>query len=193
MRKFLLFFLFSLVFGQFNQIYNGFGIDLGTNGSGFFITRHYKHNSERFSLNSEIRFYDIKSENETIVINSYTGQYRTVGGKSLFMIPLFLGANYYHFASKIENNFSPFLTGRIGLFLSVDGKERGGFKERWGNPETQISPGGFIGAGIDVKMATNTFVSIMAGLESLKLKHQFDGMVDYSGGLIHISFNHRKK
>tara|TARA_B100000214_G_C23962462_1_gene625982 strand:+ start:1690 stop:2271 length:582 start_codon:yes stop_codon:yes gene_type:complete len=186
-------FLFSFLFGEFNVIYNGFGIDLGSNGSGFFITRQYNHNSDLYALNAELRFYDIKSENETIIINGYTGQYQTVGGKSLFMVPLFFGANYYPFAGEIENNFSPFITGRCGINLSVDGKEKGSFKERWSRPETQISPGGFIGVGIDFKMATRTTASIMVGLELLKLNTQFDGMLDYSGGLIHISFNHRKQ
>ena len=100
----LISFLFHVfLFGQFDQITNGFGLDIGSSGSGMFVTRHYFHASEKIALNSELRFYDIKAEEETIVYDYYTGQYKTVGGKSLFMIPVFFGTNYYPFVGKIEN------------------------------------------------------------------------------------------
>ena len=183
----------SFLFGEFDQFYNGFGLDIGTSGSGIFITRQAIHHSEYFSLNGEIRFYDIKASDETIVYDYYSGQYQTVGGKSLFMLPFFFGANYYLFNRKIENNFSPFLTLRAGGVLSVDGKEIGSFSQRWKDPDTQITPGGFLGAGIDFKMVGQTSVSVMIGLELLPLDHEFDGLDDYSGRLIHISFNRRSQ
>ena len=77
----------STLFADFNQIYNGFGLDIGTNGSGIFVTRQAIHDSENYSLNAEVRFYDIKASDETIVYNYYSGQYQTVGGKSLVMLP----------------------------------------------------------------------------------------------------------
>jgi hypothetical protein len=185
--------LCSFLFGEFDQFYNGFGMDIGKSGSGLFITRQAIHDSEYFSLNGELRFYDIKASDETIVYDYYSGQYQTVGGKSLFMLPLFFGANYYLFNGKIENNFSPFLTLRVGGVFSVDGKEIGSFRQRWENPDTQINPGGFLGAGIDFKMVGQTSVSVMIGLELLPLDHKFDGLDDYSGRLIHISFNRRSQ
>ena len=87
----------SILFADFNQIYNGFGLDIGTSGSGIFVTRQAIHDSENYSLNAEVRFYDIKASDETIVYNYYSGQYQTVGGKSLFMLPFFFGTNYYLF------------------------------------------------------------------------------------------------
>ena len=185
--------LCSALFGEFDQFYNGFGLDIGTSGSGIFITRQAIHDSRNFSLNGEIRFYDIKASDETIVYNYYSGQYQTVGGKSLFMLPLFFGTNYYLFNGKIENNFSPFLTFRVGGVLAVDGKEYGSFSQRWKNPDTQINPGAFLGAGIDFKMVGQTSVSVMIGLELLPLGKVFDGLDDYSGNLIHIAFNRRPK
>ena len=113
----------TFLFGEFGKTYNGFGIDIGTNGSGIFITRQILHDSEKFSLNGELRFYDIKSSTETYAYNLYTGQYESTGGKSLFMTPFFFGMNYYPFVGKIENNFSPFMTARFGGVLSVDGNE----------------------------------------------------------------------
>ncbi len=193
MKIFFSFLFPVLLLGQFDQAFNGFGLDIGSSGSGMFITRQLTHTSEIYSLNGELRFYDIKADDETIVYDYYTGQYQTVGGKSLFMMPLLIGANYYPFTGKIENNFSPFITARAGAVLTVDGKEFGTFSERWKNPDTQISPGGFIGIGIDLKMVGQSSVSTMVGLELLPLNEQADGQNNYSGFLIHLSFNRRPR
>ena len=193
MKIFFSFLFPVLLLGQFDQAFNGFGLDIGSSGSGMFITRQLTHTSEIYSLNGELRFYDIKADDETIVYDYYTGQYQSVGGKSLFMMPLLIGANYYPFTGKIENNFSPFITARAGAVLTVDGKEFGTFSERWKNPDTQISPGGFIGIGIDLKMVGQSSVSTMVGLELLPLNEQAAGQNNYSGFLIHLSFNRRPR
>ena len=190
----LISFLFHVfLFGQFDQITNGFGLDIGSSGSGMFVTRHYFHSSEKIALNSELRFYDIKAEEETIVYDYYTGQYKTVGGKSLFMIPVFFGTNYYPFVGKIENNFAPFIALKGGLVTTVDGREFGTFSERWKNPDVQYSPGGFVGVGIDFKIVGQSSVMAMVGVELLPLNQEADGEKDYSGFLIHLSFNRRAK
>ena len=193
MNKLISFLFPVFLFGQFDQVANGFGLDIGSSGSGMFVTRHYGHTSEKFALNGELRFYDIKADDETIVYDYYTGQYKTVGGKSLFMLPAFIGANYYPFVGKIENNFSPFITAKGGVVTTLDGKEFGTFRERWKNPVIQFSPGGFLGVGIDFKMIGQSFVMVMVGLEFLPLNKEADGQTDYSGFLIHLSFNRRAK
>ncbi|MFL2983270.1 MAG: hypothetical protein ACJZ12_02645 [Candidatus Neomarinimicrobiota bacterium] len=193
MKIFFCFIFSSLIFAELNQSYNGFGLDIGKSGSGIFITRQGIHESGNFSINGELRFYDIKASNEVIVYDYFSGQYQSVGSKNLFMIPFFIGANYYLFNGKIENNFSPFLTCRVGGVLSVDGKEVSVFKDRWDNPDTQITPGGFFGLGIDFQMVGQTSVSVMVGYELLPLYRKFDGLDDYSGILIHISFNRRSE
>ena len=186
----LISFLFHVfLFGQFDQITNGFGLDIGSSGSGMFVTRHYFHSSEKIALNSELRFYDIKAEEETIVYDYYTGQYKTVGGKSLFMIPVFFGTNYYPFVGKIENNFAPFIALKGGVVTTVDGREFGTFSERWKNPDVQYSPGGFVGVGIDFKIVGQSSVMAMVGVELLPLNQEADGKKNYSGFLIHLSFN----
>ena len=186
----LISFLFHVfLFGQFDQITNGFGLDIGSSGSGMFVTRHYFHASEKIALNSELRFYDIKAEEETIVYDYYTGQYKTVGGKSLFMIPVFFGTNYYPFVGKIENNFAPFIALKGGVVTTVDGREFGTFSERWKNPDVQYSPGGFVGVGIDFKIVGQSSVMAMVGVELLPLNQEADGKKNYSGFLIHLSFN----
>jgi len=193
MNKLLIFVFPVFLLGQFDQVTNGFGLDIGSSGSGMFIMRNYVHASEKLALNGELRFYDIKAEDETIVYDYYTGQYKSVGGKSLVMFPVFVGGNYYPFVGKIENNFSPFVSIKGGLVTTVDGEEFGTFSERWKNPEIQYTPGGFLGVGIDFKLVGQSFVMVMVGLEYLPLKIVTDGSKDYSGFLIHLAFNRRAK
>ena len=193
MNKLLIFVFPVFLLGQFDQVTNGFGLDIGSSGSGMFIMRNYVHASERLALNGELRFYDIKAEDETIVYDYYTGQYKSVGGKSLVMLPVFVGGNYYPFVGKIENNFSPFIAIKGGVVTTVDGDEEGTFSKRWKNPDIQFSPGGFLGVGIDFKMIGQSFVMVMVGLEFLPLNKEADGQTDYSGFLIHLSFNRRAK
>lgn len=183
----------TIIFGQFDNVATGFGLDIGSSGSGMFVSRHYEHVSGKVSLNGELRFYDIKADEETIVYDYYTGQYKSVGGISLFMLPLFAGANYYPFVGKIENNFAPFLAFKAGIVTTVDGKEYGTFSERWKNPATQFSPGGFAGFGIDFRIVGQSSVMAMVGFEFLPLNKVTDGKKDYSGFLIHLSFNRRAK
>jgi len=193
MNKLLTFVFPVFLLGQFDQVTNGFGLDIGSSGSGMFIMRNYIHASEKLALNGEVRFYDIKADDETIVYDYYTGQYKSVGGKSLVMFPVFVGYNYYPFVGKIENNFSPFISIKSGVVTTVDGEEFGTFSERWKNPDIQYTPGGFLGVGIDFKIVGQSFVMITVGLEYLPLKKETDGKKDYSGFLIHLSFNRRAK
>ena len=193
MNKLLTFIFPVFLLGQFDQVTNGFGLDIGSSGSGMFIMRNYVHASEKLALNGELRFYDIKAEDETIVYDYYTGQYKSVGGKSLVMLPVFVGGNYYPFVGKIENNFSPFIAIKGGVVTTVNGKEFGTFSQRWKNPDTQYTPGGFLGVGIDFKIVGQSSVMVMVGLEYLPLKKETDGKKDYSGFLIHLSFNRRAK
>ncbi|HIF83505.1 MAG TPA: hypothetical protein EYQ37_06610 [Candidatus Marinimicrobia bacterium] len=202
MNKLLTFVFPVFLLGQFDQVTNGFGLDIGSSGSGMFIMRNYVHASEKLALNGELRFYDIKAEDEIIVYDYYTGQYKSVGGKSLVMLPVFVGGNYYPFVGKIENNFSPFIAIKGGVVTAVDAEEPGTldsvgrvktFIERWKYPDIQYSLGGFFGVGIDFKIVGQSSVMVMVGFEYLPLNKKTDGKKDYSGFLIHLSFNRRAK
>ena len=157
---------FSLI-AKLENVSNGFGLDIGSSGSGVFFVRQYSNNDEAFAYNFEARFYDIKADNETIVYDYYSRQYQSVGGKSLFMSPIFLGFNYYPFMGKIENNFSPFITARYGVVFIFDGKDYGSFLDRWSKPTFQQSTGGFVGLGIDFKYIRKSFISTIFGYEYL--------------------------
>ena len=116
------FFLAAMVTnGQFNQNYYGFGLDIGSSGSGVFITGQSIYDTEKFALNGEIRFYDIKANNETIVYNPYYGQFESVGGTSLIMQPVFIGFNYSMLSRRIFlqffRNFSTYYS--MGTYCKI--------------------------------------------------------------------------
>ena len=182
-----------LLIGQFDHVHNGIGLDIGSSGSGVFIMRQYTHTSQKYSLSGELRFYDIKASNEIIVYDWYSNQYRSVGGKSLILMPAFFGANYYPFAGQIANNFSPFITLRGGPLFTLNGLETGKFVQRWSNAETHWSAGGFFGVGTEFRLVNMTSVLLHVGYEYLPLSRIADGENDYSGLLIHIAFNRLKK
>ncbi len=191
MKLFLSLAFVSLVWGQFEPAYFGFGLDIGSSGSRFFLNGQIPHSSNKFSINAEFRFYDIKDPNESMVYDPYYGTTRTIGGVSLVMLPIFIGSNYYPFVNKIQNNFSPFIAIRGGGLFTLNGSEEGSFRKRWENIDSQFTLGGFFGLGIDFKMYGQTTVSPMVGYEVLPLKYKADGEKDYSGMLIHIAFNRR--
>ena len=149
------------------------------------------HSSKKLSVNAELRFYDIKDPNESMVYDPYYGTTRTIGGISLIMLPIFVGGNYYPFVDKIQNNFSPFIALRGGGLFTFNGAEEGSFKDRWNDVDVQFTLGGFSGIGVEFKMYGRTTISPMVGYEMLPLKYKADGKIDYSGMLIHIAFNRR--
>ncbi len=173
----------------YDNISNGFGLDIGSNGSGIFFVRQYSNNNKAFAFNFEMRLYDIKSQNETIVYDYYTRQYKAVSGKSLFMTPLFAGFNFHPFVGKIDNSFSPFLTTRFGPVFIIDGEDDGDFSKRWSKPNFDYSMGSFIGLGIDFKYIQKSFISTMFGYEFLPPDPSNNDPPIHSGILIHISFN----
>ena len=179
------------MWGQFEPAYYGFGLDIGSSGSGFFLNGQIPHSSKKLSVNAELRFYDIKDPNESMVYDPYYGTTRTIGGISLIMLPIFVGGNYYPFVDKIQNNFSPFIALRGGGLFTLNGAEEGPFKDRWNNVDVQFTLGGFSGIGVEFKMYGRTTISPMVGYEMLPLKYKADGKIDYSGMLIHIAFNRR--
>ena len=127
MKIILPFIMSNLLGANFDNVSNGFGLDIGSRGSGVFLIRQYLDNEKPIGLNLELRFYDVKGENETVFYDYYTGTYQSISGKSLFLSPLFVGLNYYPFKDKIENNFLPFLTSRAGLVFILDGNDSGSF------------------------------------------------------------------
>ena len=183
-----------LIVGQFSSVQYGLGLDIGSSGSGIFFNHMWTNTSETASIVAELRYFDVKGDEETIVYDYWTNQYSTVGGQNLILLPMLLGGNYYPFAGMIANNFSPFVTLRSGPIFTIDGKEtRGNFHERWSESQTHWSFGGFIGLGLEFKWVNLSSVILHVGADILPLSQKADDKDDYSGMLIHIAFNRFRK
>ena len=168
----------------------GAGLDIGSKGSGIFFNYLSGNVEKNFDFVGEIRYFDIKGDTESIVYDYWTNQYVTISCQNLLFIPMLVGFNYHPFAGKIANNFSPFITFRGGLNFSIDGKEgNGSYKETWRKADTQWSTAGFIGGGIEFRLYIQSSIALHIGCDIIKLKKKADQKTNYSGLLIHISFN----
>ena len=186
----ILFFLINVIFAGGLNTRFGAGLDVGSRGSGIFLNYLYGNNKKNIDIIGEVRYFDIKGETESIVYDNWTNQYITISGQNLLFIPALVGFNYHPFAGKIANNFSPFVTIRGGLNLSIDGREGdGSYKKIWRKAETQWSPIAFFGGGVEFRWYNQSSVALHIGADIIKLKKEADQKKDYSGLLIHISFN----
>jgi hypothetical protein len=186
----ILFFFINVIFAGGLNTRFGAGLDVGSRGSGIFLNYLYGNNKKNFDIIGEVRYFDIKGETESIVYDNWTNQYITISGQNLLFIPALVGFNYHPFAGKIANNFSPFVTIRGGLNLSIDGREGdGSYKKIWRKAETQWSPIAFFGGGVEFRWYNQSSVALHIGVDIIKLKKEADQKKDYSGLLIHISFN----
>tara|TARA_X000001036_G_scaffold261935_1_gene243481 strand:- start:7180 stop:7779 length:600 start_codon:yes stop_codon:yes gene_type:complete len=190
-KKLLLFVLISsYIFGNISNTRYGPGLDIGSKGSGVFFNYLVGNNQKNLDLLCELRYFDIKGETESIVYDYWTNQYVTISGQNLILIPILVGVNYHPFAGQIANNFSPFITIRGGTNLAIDGKEGdGSYKQKWSKAKTYWSTAGFIGAGIEFRWYNQSSIALHIGSDILKLSQKADEKDDYSGLLIHISFN----
>ena len=190
-KKLLLFVLLSCyIFGNISNTRYGPGLDIGSKGSGVFFNYLVGNNQKNLDLLCELRYFDIKGETESIVYDYWTNQYVTISGQNLILIPILVGVNYHPFAGQIANNFSPFITIRGGTNLAIDGKEGdGSYKQKWSKAKTYWSMAGFIGAGIEFRWYNQSSIALHIGSDILKLSQKADEKDDYSGLLIHISFN----
>ena len=168
----------------------GAGLVFGQRGTGVHFSNDWKVN-QKFYLGLELRFLDIKNENEQTAVDYFTGYPYTVGNRALAMFPIYAKFRWLPFEGKIENNFSPFFVCRGGGIFTLNGAEEGSFGNRWKNVDTQFNLGGFLGTGVEFNMYGQTIISPMVGYEFLPLKDKADGYDDYSGMLIHIAFNRK--
>jgi len=191
MKSLLFFILLSgFIFGDINNTRYGAGLDIGSKGSGIFFNYLIGNTEKNLDILCELRYFDIKGETESIVYDYWTGQYITISGQNLILIPFLVGVNYHPFAGKIANNFSPFITLRGGTNLAIDGEEGdGSYKQKWSKAKTHWSNAGFIGAGVEFRWYNQSSIALHIGADILKLSQKADEKDDYSGLLIHISFN----
>jgi hypothetical protein len=179
---------FSIVFGQKVSDSKGFGFDTGTYGSGLTFDWFWAVKGN-YQAGVEGRFFDIKNEGEFPVYDYYSGSYRNVDDRAMFMLPFFGVVKYFPFEGKIANNFSPFFGLKAGTILTIDGNElEHSFTKRWRKAPTFFTAGGQVYGGIDFRYQGGTIISGSVGFDVFPLDRKVDGRQDYSGMVIQVGF-----
>jgi len=168
--------------------YKGFGFKVGEQGSGLFYHQSWR-SSDALQWLVHGSIFDVKGDDQLMVYDYYTGQYRSVGDKYVLILPMFGGAKYFPFYDSIANNFAPFITAQMGPVLTIDGADSEKFKTRWGKSHGLWTLGGYAGVGVDFLMSNGMMVSVGAGLDILPMNGEVDGESNYNGAIIHFAFN----
>ena len=185
--------LFSPIHSQFKR---GLGFGTGTWGSGFHFSGEWQLDDDKY-YGFEIRFIDIKNEEELPVYNPYTGNSFNVGDKALIMFPIYAKIRYLPFEGKIANNFSPFIELKIGPNFAIDGDgDARRFADRWKGAPSHTSYGGQIVMGAAFLQMSGAVISPSIGYEFLPFGQSIDGRRSYDGTTINVTFtfgNSRRK
>jgi len=171
--------------------YRGFGFAIGNRGSGLLFQQGWS-GKKPWGLTLEGRFYDIKGEDEMLMYDPYTGQTFTVNDKSLLLVPVFGGVEYYPFYGRIANNFLPFTFLKLGPLLALDAEETGSFTKRWRRAQTHVTLGGQLGIGVHFFIPSGMNVSFGMGWDFLPMAGTVDDRTDYNGLLLSLAFTWRK-
>ena len=185
--------LFSPIHSQFKR---GLGFGTGTWGSGFQFSGEWQLDDDKY-YGFEIRFIDIKNEEELPVYNPYTGNSFNVGDKALIMFPIYAKIRYLPFEGKIANNFSPFIELKLGPNFAIDGDgDARRFADRWKGAPSHTSYGGQIVMGAAFLQMSGAVISPSIGYEFLPFGQSIDGRRSYDGTTINVTFtfgNSRRK
>ena len=185
--------LFSPIHSQFKR---GLGFGTGTWGSGFHFSGEWQLDDDKY-YGFEIRFIDIKNEEELPVYNPYTGNSFNVGDKALIMFPIYAKIRYLPFEGKIANNFSPFIELKLGPNFAIEGDgDARRFADRWKGDQSLTSYGGQIVMGAAFLQMSGAVISPSIGYEFLPFGQSIDGRRSYDGTTINVTFtfgNSRRK
>ncbi len=185
--------LFSPIHSQFKR---GLGFGTGTWGSGFHFSGEWQLDDDKY-YGFEIRFIDIKNEEELPVYNPYTGNSFNVGDKALIMFPIYAKIRYLPFEGKIANNFSPFIELKLGPNFAIDGDGAARrYADRWTGAPSYTPYGGQIVMGAAFLQMSGAVLSLSIGYEFLPFGQSIDGRRSYDGTTINVTFtfgNSRRK
>ena len=177
----------SIILGQ-NKLTN-VGLTTGSHGWGMTIQQLYKI-SDKSYWGMDGRVYIITGLGDMPTTNNFQLGVRERNGKSLVMLPISVGVQYFPFQGKIANNIFPFIQGKTGPLFVFDGDENiDGFFDRWKNPEIQINYGLQAALGIKFLVPPNSFMSIMFGYDLFPLSKEADGRTNYDGGVLQLDFS----
>ncbi len=185
----LIIFIISLGYGQMSSTKQGIGLNVGDRGAGIFYHRHLK-SYENIKIGTTIRWLDIRPPEEIPSYNYYTGQYENTNTVSLAIFPLFGTINYYPFEGKIANNFSPYISAKLGPILILDADETiRSFSKRWINANGSFTYGGNIAIGVEFRQPGKVHYSIEFSYDLIPLSSTIDNYNNLNGTVLSFSIH----
>ena len=179
----------SLGYGQINSTKHGVGLNIGDHGAGIFYYRNIK-SYENIKLGTTIRWLDIRPPEEIPSYNYYTGRYENKNTVSLAIFPLFGTINYYPFEGKIANNFSSYISAKLGPVLVLDADANiKSFSKRWFNAESKFTYGGNIGVGVEFRQPGKVNYSIEFSYDLILLSSTIGNYDNLNGTVISFSIH----
>ena len=185
----LLVIIISLGYSQVNSTKWGVGLNVGDRGAGIFYQQNIK-SFEYSKLGEIIRWMDIRPSEEIPSYNYYTGRYENTNTVSLAIFPLYGTFNFYPFEGKIENNFSPYISAKLGPVLVLDADETvKSFSKRWFNANSSLAYGGNISLGIEFRQPGKIHYAIEFGYELIQLKSSIKNYDNLNGTVLSFSIH----
>jgi len=181
--------IISIGLGQRLSTKNGVGLNVGDRGAGLFYHRHIK-STDNIKIGATIRWFDVRPPEEIPSYNYYTGQYENTNTVSLAVFPLFGTFNYYPFEGKIANNFSPFISSKLGPVIVLDADESiKSFSKRWFNAKSKFTYGGNIAIGIEFRQPGKVHYAIEFSYDFIPLTSSIDGYTNLNGTVLSFSIH----
>ena len=181
--------IISLGFGQISSAKRGGGLNVGDRGAGIFYHRNVK-NFDNIKLGATIRWFDIRPPEEIPSYNYYTGQYENKNTISLAIFPLFGTINFYPFEGKIANNFSPYISAKLGPILVLDADANiKSFSERWFNADSKFTYGGNFGVGIEFRQPGRLHYSVEFSYDLIPLSSPIANYSNLNGTVLSFSIH----
>ena len=179
----------SLGYGQVNSTKHGVGLNVADRGAGIFYHRHIK-SYENIKLGATIRWLDIRPSKEIPSYDPYRGRYINPNTVSLAIFPLFGTINYYPFEGKIANNFSPYISAKLGPILILDADANiKSFFERWFNADSKFTYGGNIGIGVEFRQPGKVHYSVEFSYDIIPLSSAIGNYNDLNGTVLSFSIH----
>lgn len=188
-RILLIITLISIGYGQINSTKHGAGLNVGDRGAGIFYHRHIK-SYENIKLGATIRWFDIRPSKEIPYYDIFTRQAKITNILSLVVFPLFGTINYYPFEGKIANNFSPYISAKLGPVLVLDADENiESFSKRWFNTNSNLTYGGNIAVGVEFRQPGKVHYSIEFSYDLIPLSNTIDNYNNLNGTVLSFSIH----
>ena len=179
----------TLGYGQINGAKHGGGLNVGDRGAGLFYHQNIKSfNSTK--IGATVRWFDIRPPDEIPSYNYYTGQYENKNKISLVIFPIFGTVNIYPFEGKIANNFSPFISAKLGPILVLDADASiNSFSERWFNADSKFTYGGNVGIGVEFRQPGKLHYSVEFSYDLIPLSDTIDNYTNLNGTVLSFSIH----